>query len=34
VRQRERLDGREQAAGALHESQQRQHEQQVIDAHD
>jgi len=34
VRQRERRDGREQTARTLHENQQRQHEQQVIDAHD
>jgi len=32
VRQRERRDGREQAAGTLHENQQRPHEQQLIDA--
>jgi hypothetical protein len=30
VRQRERLDGREQAANTLQENQQRQHEQRVM----
>jgi hypothetical protein len=31
VRQREHRDGREQAASTLHENQQRQHEQRVME---